>query len=465
MNQSFPDVSPSKGKFVKSLLQNLKNNKLKISSTSRWRKSFLLHNPFVLLTAIAFVVTSGCKDPDEIGLDALPNGDQLGTVFSDTATIYTSIELEDSLNGDELSAQLLGSYDDAIFGITTASIYTQLNLTGTPTFGTNPVADSIVLILGYSGHYGDTTVQQNATVYKLTEDMHVDSSYYTSKAFSYDPIAIGSKQFTPFPTTKIQLLPDTTYLGAQIRIPLDIQLANDFIAQGGTSVYSSNSNFLAYFKGIYIAADPINTVGQGSLSSFSFFNSYVTVYFHNDTVAKSYNFSLANARVNSFSHNYAGTPVEAQLNAGVSDSIAYIQGASGVKTKLSIPYLKHFIDNGSIVVNKAELKVTAQNSAPALFPVPPSLLLTTAANDGAVIFPIDYYESVGYYGGSYNSTDRTYTFNIARQVQRILDGVNNSTDFNLVAAGGGVVPNGVVIGSSTNTSYKLKLSLYYTKIN
>ena len=465
MNQSFPDGSPSNRKFVKSILQNIISSIQKISSTIKWRKSFLLLQPFIVIIGFAVLVFSGCKDADEIGLDALPNGDQLGTAFSDTATINTKILLEDSLIGDELSSQLLGSIKDPVFGLSTASIFSQINLGGTPAFGTNPIADSIVLILSYNGYYGDTSEMQTATVYKLTEDMHVDSTYYTSRTFTYDPTSIGSQTFLPAPNSKVILASNTTdTLSAQLRIKLDNSVATDILAQSST-VFTSNDTWLNYFKGLYIAASPVTNSGKGAISSFSFFSSVVRLYFHNDTISKNYSFPLSNARLNSFTHDYTGTSIQNQLMSGVSDSLAYVQGNAGVKTKISLPFLKHFTDSGSIVVNRAELKITAQNSATLLFPVPTSLLLTTLSNTGTNIFPIDYYESTGYYGGAYYSTNRTYTFNIARQVQRILDGVNNSTDFYIVVAGAGVIPNGVTIGSGTNQDYRLKLSLYYTKIN
>ena len=462
MNRSFPDASPSLGKFVNTSLQNIKKSTINISSTIRWRKSFLLLPS--LLIALSFF--SGCKDADEIGLDALPNGDQLGTAVSDTATIVTTILREDSLIGDELSSQLIGSINSPTFGLSTANVYSQLVLSGTPAFGTNPIADSIVLILAYNGIYGDSSQQQTATVYQLTEDMHVDSTYYTSKTFAYNSTAIGNETYTPSMKSVVLASDTTDTLSSQLRIKLNNSVANDILAQSGTSVFTSNDTWMAYYKGIYIASTPIVNSGQGAISSFSFFASAVKLYFHNDTVPKSYSFSLSNARLNNFTHDYTGTNIANQLAAGgTTDSLAYVQGNSGVKTKISLPYLKHFKDSGSIVVNKAELKITAQNSVQRFYPVPTNLLLTTVSNTGTNIFPIDYYESTGYYGGSYYSTNRTYTFNIARQVQRIIDGTNNSTNFYLVVAGAGVTSNGVVIGSSSNADYRLKFTLYYTKIN
>lgn len=462
MEQLFPDVSPSKGNHVKTFLQTLTNPSKKLSSTLRWRKSFLI----VQVMLASTLLFSGCSDPDTIGLEGLPPGDGLQTVYSDTCTIVNQIVLEDSLQTDELSEQLLGCINDASFGISTASIYAQVNLAGTPSFGTNPIADSLVLILGYDGYYGDTTEQQTVNVYHLTTDMYPDSIYYSNASFAYDPTPVGTSTYLPAPNSKVILNGDTINVQApHLRIRLSDSLADSILAQNGTTSLTTNTLWLQYFKGLKIEAAPTANPGKGAISKFSPFNSALTIYFHNDTVAKKYNFSIVGGRVNSFTHDITGTPVETLINSGTTDSLCYIQGNAGVKTKISFPYLKHFIDSGSIVVNKAELVLTAQGNVPVAYPVAPRLLLTTRANNGTVVFPIDYYESSGYFGGYYNSTSNVYTFNIARQIQGILDGTYSNSDFFVVVAGAGVSPDRVVVGSSTNANYKMKLNLYYTKIN
>ena len=292
MNQKFPDVSPSKGNLVKTILQNLTKSTKKTSSTIRWGKSFLIVQP--LLAGI--LLFSGCNDPETLPVDVLPNGDELLTVFSDTSTIINRILVEDSLQTDELSASLLGNINDANFGVTTASIYTQVNLAGTPAFGTTPIADSLVLILGYDGYYGDTTESQTVNVYHLTSDLSTDNK-----------------------------------MAPHLRIRLDNSLADSILAQNGTVNLTTNTLWLAYFKGLKIEATPTASLGKGSISYFNFFNSSLTIYFHNDTVPKKYNFSLLNARTNNFTHDYTGTPVETLLNSGTTDSLCYVSANGGVK--------------------------------------------------------------------------------------------------------------------------------------
>lgn len=418
----------------------------------------------VISVALVSTLFSGCKDENELGRDILPDGDYLNTIFSDTTQVLTKTMMEDSLRADELSLQLLGSDKNPVFGLSTASVYTQVNLEGTPTFSNLPQADSLVLILSYSGYYGDTTAQQLINVYRLTEDMRTDSAYYSNRSFTHESTLLGSLTYTPQPYTKVVVDSDT--VAAQIRIRLDQSLADSIILLNGTPTLSSNADWLSYFKGLYIESMPVNA--QGAFSYFSFFNSKVTLYFHdttNVTVSKTYNFSLTGARLNHFEHDFTGYDAGNQLaDSTVNDSINYIQAMSGLKIKISFPFLKHFTDSGSILLNRAELKINA--SAPIIpYSLPQKMYLVIKDENGQNSFPLDYFESSGYYGGEINTTGDGYSFNITRQLQRYLDGVVDDTEFYLIIAASGVESTRAIIKSGSNPNSRMKLSLSYTKLN
>lgn len=431
--------------------------KKRISSIIVWRKSFLL----LLLSSFIVLIAGGCKDEDELGTSLLPTADQLYTSFNDTSTVNSSTQTEDSLRTDELSYQLLGSDDDPVFGVSVASVYTSVNLEGTPTFGFQPVADSLILILAYAGYYGDTSGSQTLNVYNLTEDIHIDSSYYSSKTFTNDPTTIGSLIYTPRPKTKVVVGSDT--LSPHLRITLSKTLADSIVALNGKTELSSNANWLAYFKGLYLASLPVNS--PGAISYFNFFSSKLTLYFHDTSlISKNYNFSLAGARINNFTHNYMGTPVGNQLaDSSIGDSVNYIQAMAGVKTKISFPFLKHFLDSGSILLNRAELKITTGELILPYNP-PSKIFLVTKNESGEMVFPIDYFESADLYGGNLNTTSDGYTFNIARHLQRYLNGTISNADFYLIISGSGVEANRAIIKSGSNSNTKMKLSLFYTKL-
>ncbi|HNP47659.1 MAG TPA: DUF4270 domain-containing protein [Bacteroidia bacterium] len=438
---------------------NPKQNFNTISSTLSWRKYFFLVS---IIAGIALV--PACKDPEEIGLGIIPGSDTLGLSLSDTSTIYTRTVLEDTLRTDELSVELLGSVYDPVFGKHQAAIYAHTVLAGVPNFNGVTHADSLVLTLFYSGAYGDTSLTQTVNVYRMTEDMEFDSVYYSNKNFSYDAVPLGTQNFKAWPNHTVVVGGDTQ--SAQLRIPLSLALADSIMALSGGTELSTSDNWNAYFKGLYIKTDEATVSGTGCIAYFNFLTSKMTLYYHGtDTVARTYSFTLAGARVNSFSHDYTGTDIAAQIaDSNAVDSLAYLQSMAGVKTKISFPFLKHFTDSGSIVVNKAELTITAQAGTPLDYPVPSRILVVALDSVGGTYFPIDYYETGGYFGGSINADGRTYTFNLTRHIQRILDGQVSNDGLYAVVFGSAVQANRLIMGSGKNADYRMKLKLYYTHL-
>jgi len=411
-------------------------------------------------------VTNACKDPDEIGADVLPSADQLQLILSDSNTVISQTVAEDSVRGDELSLSLLGSYDDPVFGISTASVYSQVYLSGTPNFGGVTVADSLVLILNYSSLYGDTVnnSSQTVNVYRMDQDMYVDSSYFTFQNFTTQPSSIGNLTFTP--TMKSSVV-GTDTLAPQIRIKLSQALADSLILLDGQTEFASNANWISYFKGIQIKPDEVNVPGNGVISSFSFTSSKLSLYYHDTSnTVKTYNFSLSGARVNHFDHNYGSSPVGLQLADPLNgDTLSYLQAMSGVKTKITFPYLKNYLDSGKIAINKTELKVTIRLEPGSYYTPPLNVFLLALDSLGHVYFPADYSESNSGYGGTLGSDGATYTFNIARQIQHVLNGTIKDYGYYLVVAGSSVQAKRVVLGSGKNATNPIRLRLYYTKLH
>ncbi len=459
MTNALPD-NMSQSKSDKNKVPNDNNTPQNISSPFRWRKCLFL------LPLLSLIFLHGCKEPDAVGLDVLPTVDGLSLIFSDTATLYSKTVREDSLRTDEISLQLLGSISDPVFGKHQASIFAQVALEGVPSFGNVTQADSLVLSILYNNAYGDTLYPQVINVYRLTEDMYFDSSYYSNRAFSYDPVSIGTITIAPRPNSPVVVGTDT--VSARLRINLSTTLADSIIALNGQSQLSTNALWIEYFKGLHIVTDPLSAGAKGNLSYLNFVGSKMILYYHDTTNAvKTYSFSLASTRMTAFAHDYTGTDVGLQLaDSNAVDSICFIQALAGVKTKISVPFLKHFLDSGSIVINKAELELTVEANTFTDYPTPTQLLLLAISSTGTSEFPLDYFEIQNYYGGTYNSETKKYKFNIARHLQRILDGRADNFGFYLVPSGSSIQGNRVVLGSPLKqiTSDKMKLNLYYTKL-
>ncbi len=438
-----------------------------ISSVNLQRKYFL-----GLIIGFSFLISfSSCKDPDELGLEVQPTSDQLSVLKSDSATLFTRTVKEDSLPSKGVSLQLLGSYTDAVFGRSDASFYTQALLgLAFSNVSDTLIPDSLVLSLAYAGHYGDTSTTQTVHVYQLTESILSDTGYYTTKTFSDSAVDLANS-FTFIPKPSDSVLVGSSNQAAQLRIPLSISKASEFLSFDHRTAFSDNSNWINFFKGLYIKTDPV--LSGGTISYFDLYSSYskLTLYFKKSSdlaTPLSYDFSLYSAiRVNHQEHTYNGTATDVghQLQDSMfRDSLNYIQAMAGVKTKITFPYLKHFTDSGKIVVNKAELEITVQDQSTTTFDAPSKLLLVGIDSLGTSYLITDYFESVSYYGGSYTSSNRTYKFNIARHLQGILDGRISDSGLYLLVSGAVVQANRVIISSGKNSSYPMKLHLFYTKL-
>jgi len=104
---------------------------------------------FFIILVITTVVTACKKKESDLGLNLLSDSDQFNFISTDTISVNISTSFEDSLETDERSVVLLGSYMDPVFGLAQASIVTQIGLsTENVNFNnstTNPVADSLIL--------------------------------------------------------------------------------------------------------------------------------------------------------------------------------------------------------------------------------------------------------------------------------------------------------------------------------
>src|ERR1035438_9574845 len=94
----------------------------------------------------------------------------------------------------------------------------------------------------------------------------------------------------------------------------------------------------------------------------------------------------------------------------------FTQGLGGVWTKVRLPYIKNFYKGHHIALHNALLVVKDYQTDTTL---QPPTLLTIIKRDsvGNISNLIDYDEGAGYYGGTYNKTNRTYSFRITRHLQ------------------------------------------------
>lgn len=431
---------------------------------------------FFVAGAIALsMIATSCNEDSPVGLDVQPKGDLLNAVVNDTASIITYTLAEDSLKTDDLPSgtALLGSYNDPIFGYTEGSLYTQFRLpTNSPSL--SGTLDSIVLSLAYEGGsavYGTTASAQTFKVYQVIQDISLQSAYYSNQSLNIYPSPVGSITFLPNITQQVNV--GGVMEKAQLRIKLDQNFGNLLMTAGPN--LSSNETFTQFFKGLHIAPENgAQAPGEGALLPFTLLDSdsKLTLYYHSSTDTAEYALEVNSsaARFSRFEHNYAGTPVQAQLaNPSLGQDLAYIQSMAGVKTKVVFPHITHFTDSGRIAVNRAELVIKADPATVTTeYPAPERLFLvpvtSTGANGDLLRWP-DFEQGTAYYGGTYIAAAKEYRFNITRYVQSIID--KKATDYGLylLVSGAAVNPERVVIGGGSNAANSMKLRLTYTKLN
>jgi len=370
------------------------------------------------------------KDPYEVGLDLLPPSDTLYVSQFDTVTVVAYSEREDSVRSDEMSALMLGSILDPVFGKTTASFYTQFLLSSESIdFGVNPRLDSLVLLLYYDSWFGDTNTLQQVRVFEMSEDISYDSNYYSNQQAGTYGIELANTTYKPRPTDSV------TIWGEKVAPHLRINLSNSTSYLGNKilfapeDVLSSNAAFINFMKGLYVEAIPVN--GNGALITYVPIDglSKMVLYFHNDdNDSLHFNLPIDNtaARFNTFDHNEyleAAPDFKQQViykDTALGRNQLYLQTLGGVKVRIRFPYIRSLADSlGTIAINNAVLKLKNPENDTTWDP-PSQLALYKVDSTGKIGALLDYVEGISYFGGTYNSDEQEYWFRLTRHIQNLL---------------------------------------------
>lgn len=425
-------------------------------------KSFF-NSQFVLAFSLIAIIFFSCrKELSTLGLNLQPDSDKINGFTVDTSTIEAYTKKEDSLSTDERTYALLGSYTDPVFGRSDASFMTQIRLSSSNvSFGTTPVADSIVLYLDYHSYYGDTTIPQTISVYEIKNDLYIDSTYYSNlNPENYSPQNILITPLTPIKPDYYPHPNDTS-----LSIKLDYTFAQRIISLSAAEL-ADNTAFLTAFKGIYLKTDNINSGGAIIYYDLLSVRSKVTLYYHNDnTVANKFDFLINSscARVNLFNHDYS-TSIITSIDDSLSiDSLLYLQAMSGLMAKIKIPYLSNLKDSSTIAIVKAELIIPVDNYDAYTLKTPAKLLLVCYNSSATYEFLTDYYVGTAYFGGTYYESDKTYRFNISRYVQQLVDKTRTDYGLAIFVSDNRVSANRVIIRGPKCKNNGMKLSITYLK--
>lgn len=440
----------------------------------------------IVFTLLAFVLWNCKEDPNSTGMELLPGSDikTVGQqVEKESIVAYTENDVR--LRTDEPNYNLFGTFNDPVFGKTTAQMAAQVRLTSFPKYNESSQVDSVVLYLLYKELYGDTTTLQSLKVYELQNDVYLDTTdatgtgdlpYYQDvdlKSFA-SSTPIGELDF--YPTFRLDST-ETDTLVQELAIKLDHNIAEKLMNADSLDMVD-NDVFVDFFKGLYVEAEDVDN-GGALLSLYTLAaGSNLTLYYTNvtdtlvtDSLSYIYRINSNSARINSFTHDYTNTPFADQLNEHPAepDSLIYLQTMGGLRAKVEIPSLDNWKDSSGYIINKAELvfQVDTIVSDYNKYEIPRGLYLTAVDSVGEEYFPYDYSISSSLYGGGFNSDDATYRFILTHQLQNIINGAlksDNRTTFYLWPAYRNERARRVVLKGSTS-QIGIRLEVTYTKLD
>ena len=393
---------------------------IKIKNVITWRGALMLSAAFFCL---ALVATSCKKKKSPIGEEALPPGSVLSSSGVDTFQLLTYTIEEDSTVSMDPRFNLLGSYNDPVFGTVDASFYTQLTVEGfNPDFPADYTVDSVVMAFEFGGYYGEIS-EQTFEVFQVNEELTRDSSYLSSSNASTNgtPLVAGTGNILPDPLTEAVVGEDT--LNPQLRIPLINSFGEYLMNLAANS--SDSETFLSGCQGLYFKVNNgMQSPGEGTILYLATTNpaSKMTVYYTDNDTGDSLEFDfLVSGSLVDFNH------IEINLSSNVQDVI-------------NNPPL------GQDQYYAQTFKSRAKIDFPSLNDIPKDVII----HEATLEIPIDYYQGSDFYPSSvvtvsselfedddrrylisdninFNDQKRAYVINLRTYVQNILKGeiVNN----------------------------------------
>ena len=383
----------------------------------KWRTVFQLSAVFV------FTILLSCKKKESyIGKNSINQNELLNSTQVDTFTLKTYTKIEDSVQTDNTITGILGSYNDPIFGTFKSSILAHLRLPAVnPSFGdVNTIKiDSFVLGLVYVGFYGDKTPQK-FEVYQLDDSIGRTTNYYTTTNkthANYNLLVSGKDVITPSPTNKIVI--DTAQVNAQLRLYLDTNLARTFLNQAvnNPTTFSSNDNFINYFKGLYIG---VNNASQGSgTGGISYFDladplTKLTIYYHQTGAdkQKTYDFLInaASANYTKADINNTGTSVENAFENSQAGLTEFYTQALKSRAVVSIPGIKNL--SKKAIIHQALLYLPIEYQTGSSYSPSTEISISTKLEKSSKYFNIGL--------ATYDEVEKQYIIDLKSYIQSIL---------------------------------------------
>ncbi|MDR2936529.1 MAG: DUF4270 domain-containing protein [Rikenellaceae bacterium] len=423
-------------------------------NTARW-------GAVVATVGAIFLGGTSCKKIDDTtGTEFIPDHQVVSIAMDSSFQIRTYNVTNDSVMSSNLDGYYyLGTFVDPTCGLTNASYLFQYapDYTFSKTdslYGVDPVVDSLFLRLQFDGYVGKGDVAQTFDLYELTEEIYIDSTYYSN--------------FNPAPIVKSTPLATVEYAGDYSTIITTRITDPDFISRLlDTAGYHSPRTFHKRFKGFYLK--PRTKDLDAAIVAVNIDYSYLLLHYHNDNPVKkdtTYTYfwftpnsqTYLNQDIGVMNFDYTNASPDLRLNdKSVSVPTTYIQAYGGITTYLefskeSVAQIRQkVLDAGftDIVINKAKFQVNFVDDTPAVMKNTFSRLgMYISYRDPLYYSPIPDYspslENQGYvtsYGGYKNQSRYLYEMDITFYAQRLF-----RQDYD---------QQGIILGPDLDSTYQL----------
>lgn len=331
----------------------------------------------------SFMVLSCESESDNLGSQFFQGGMADGSEHSEDVVAYNILH-NDTIRTDatKLTSAQLGAFTESQFGKQKASYVTQVRMGSyAPDFGTNPVVDSVVLVLkpAYAKDsvttktYDDYTypvgnvaakkvvntypiVKYGKTKHALTLNVHevtdflggASDAVYSNKNVATGAVLASVPLNGTLTSVNITSKTDNSVLltrDANLRIPLDKSFfQNKILAKGGAPELSDASNFIRYFKGLKLSV----AENDGYLFKFNPNDAELVMYYKRDVTTNgtatptptSFTFSLGSGNVHFSQIEYdraASSMAGLMPDNTLGDPKLYAQGMGGPGIGIRIP--------------------------------------------------------------------------------------------------------------------------------
>lgn len=397
--------------------------------------------------ALCVVLVYSCKklDTTEIGGDLIPAVDNVNTFDTVLDVISDNLLLDDSariLNSEDHALGIIAN--DPEFGKTNATIYFSLTPFG---YGTHPFAkkdsvlifDSVILALDYRSTYGDSLLsKQQVDIHEIDFDANFQNNIFGFRADTadvpYSLTVLGSKMidFGKLRDSVFDIRKrDTLKLKNQLRIPLNLGLANRFVSYDTSNAYKNDSTFRTLFRGFALKINEGASPLKNALAYFSLNSSNTKLYFYyrvkngsviTDTLVTEFGFySFNTANINTIRRTNSNNYLAYLNNGNPDDNLVYLQSSPGSYATIKIPGLKGLSNR---IIHRAELIAEVVSTIDENIYTKPGYVFVDAmdtAKSRIITVPYDFSYENNYqvlFGGLLNNN--VYNFNISRYVQGIV---------------------------------------------